>query len=322
MPTPSAGPKCATLTPEPASYSLVGWRAGRLVVVAMTFPACGSHYLLLSADPAVGSWRSEMVFDEGMPLEATTDGRTVAFPFDDRVVVIEPSGATHSIARPADVGVDWDAYGLPSLPDGGYLVVGVDRLLRITSDGSGMTSDPLPLGYVAVAPTSNPDRFIITPTGDTQVPYGLGRAPFRGFLWDRTTGSLHLLQRGVTRVLPAASKTGLAFLASSGKDVATWSLVTLNGGTVPFATTAPSAWLAPDGRLAVVSQSPDLPSSQTVILDPRTGHTIADISPLWASGTAWAGDRAAVLVQPRPPAAGQAAVFVVAGSSAIPVELP
>ncbi len=323
-PTSSDGAKCAVIPMSPASYSLVGWRAGRIVVVAATFPSCETaRYQLLSADPAVGTWTGGTVFDDGMPDRAATDGRTVAFPLQDRVVVSEASGSTRSILRPGDMGPDWDAYGLPALPGGGYLVVGADRLLQIASDGSEMTSDPLPAGYVAVAPTSDPDRFILAPTVDARREYGLStRAPFRTYLWDRASGSLRLLLSGVTAVSAATPQTGLAFLVVTTAGATTWSLVAADGRLRTVATTAGWATLSPDGRLAVRTQSPDLPSVPTVLLDPRSDRVIAAISSLGASGTAWDGEEAATLVQPRPPVAGQAAVLLVDGARISRLELP
>jgi len=306
--------KCATLPPEPAYYALVGWVGDRVVVIGETFPACGARYELLSVDPNVGAWRSESVFTSGMPGGAATDGLSVAFPLEDAIVVVDGSGKTETVAKPPDVADDWDGYGLPALPGGGYLVVGTERLLRVASDGSAMTSDPLPAGYVAVAPTSDPNRFVIAPIADARVAHGLGGAPFRAYLWDRTSGSRELVAGSVTAVWPAEPETGLAFLASTAQDTTTWSVLGRVGGVRELARTDARWFLSPNGTRAVATRTPDHPSIETQVVDPMTGRTIVDVTPLPANGSAWTGDRVAILAQTQLPRTDEPAVFVVQGS--------
>ena len=318
--TPSGAaiePTCASRPPEPAAYTLVGWRADRIVVIGMTFPSCGEgRYELLSADPLVGTWRSEHVFSDGMPYGASSDGRSVALPASEAITIVDRLGAIHSIPRPAGVESDWDAYGLPPLNGGGYLVTGTQRLLRVASDGSSMRSDPLPAGYVAVAPTSDPDRFILAPVDDARVEYGLSGAPFRAYLWDRTTAALKLLRRSVKRVTPAASRTALAFLVSDGAATTAWSLVRPDGNVQEYATVKGAASLSPDGRLAVLTRRPDTPETGgTVVLDRTTGREIVAVTALPVTGSAWNGDRVAILTQTTVLRTSEPAVFVVEGSS-------
>ena len=315
----STAPTCSSHPREPGSYVLVGWRADRIVAIGMTFPACGvgdARYEILSADPAVGTWRSEYVFSIGMPYGAATDGRSVAVPRDDAIVVVDLAGATHTVPRPADLASDWDAYGLPPLVGGGYLVTGAERLLRIASDGSGMRSDPLPAGYVAVAPTSDPERFIIAPVEDARVEYGLGGAPFRAYLWDRTSASLRLVARSVNQVAPAASTTGLAFLVSHGAATTSWSLVRPDGSVRDYGQVNGAASLSPDGRLAVLTRRPDTATTGgTVVLDRRTGHVIVAVTSFPVTGSAWDGNRVAILAQTSFPRTSASAVFIIEGSS-------
>ena len=289
----STAPTCSSHPREPGSYVLVGWRADRIVAIGMTFPACGvgdARYEILSADPAVGTWRSEYVFSIGMPYGAATDGRSVAVPRD--------------------------AYGLPPLVGGGYLVTGAERLLRIASDGSGMRSDPLPASYVAVAPTSDPERFIIAPVEDARVEYGLGGAPFRAYLWDRTSASLRLVARSVNQVAPAASTTGLAFLVSHGAATTSWSLVRPDGSVRDYGQVNGAASLSPDGRLAVLTRRPDTATTGgTVVLDRRTGHVIVAVTSFPVTGSAWDGNRVAILAQTSFPRTSASAVFIIEGSS-------
>lgn len=323
--TPSAvssAPKCLILPTEAPYYALVGWVGNRVVVLSETFPSCGERFELLSADPAVGTWRSEAVFTSGMPGDAATDGVSVAFPLEDAIAVTDASGTTRTIAKPSGLAGDWDSYGLPALPGGGYLVVGVEELLRVASDGSGLTADPLPTGFVAVAPTSDPDRFIITPTSDARVAYGLGRAPFRAYLWDRATGQKTLVARSVAAVRPAVPALGLAFLVSGDNGSTTWSLLRRGGSTRKVATTDGGTTLAPQGTLAVTTGTPDQPSRETRVVDPVTGQVIVDVAALPATGSAWAGDRVAILAQTQTPRTAEPAVFVVQGTRVVRIPLP
>jgi hypothetical protein len=321
--TPS-GAKCASLPLEPPYYFLVGWVGDRLAVIAETFPACSARYELRSVDPSVGTWRTENVFATAMPELGATDGRSIALPLDDGIVVVDASGKTHTVARPSGVASDWDAYGLPALPGGGYLVVGTERLLLVASDGTAMTSDPLPAGYVEVAPTSDPNRFVLAPTVDAHVEWGLSdRRPFHAYLWDRTAGTPKLIAGSVTGVQPAGSGTGLAFLTSKGaNDTTTWLLLGHDGSVREVAKTSAAAWLSPDGKLAVTTRTPDRPSLETLVVDLRTGRVVVDVTSLAATGSAWNGDRVAILAQTQLPRTGEPAVFVVQGADSTRIPLP
>ena len=312
-----------TRAPEPPGFSLVGWVAGRIAVVEEWFPPQASpDYRLLSVDPAAGAWREEAGFGDGMPDMAATDGRSVAYPRVDEIDLVT-AGTVRSVTRPAGVPGDWDAYGLPALPGGGYLVTGVDRLLRIATDGGAMTSEPLPGGYVAVAPTSDPDRFFLAPVAQARVAYGLVGAPFDAYLWTAGTAEVRLVARGVTFLRPADAAVGLAFVGVLAAQVTTWSAVTPDGSLRRAGSTTGNAVLSADGSLfATTEQVGGTDEFRTVVGELATGTTVVDVAPRQSSGSAWNGDEVAVLLPRTAPLAGDAALVVVTDGRAAAVPMP
>src|ERR1035437_1645057 len=157
----TAQAKCLN-APQHPYYSLVGWRAGRVLLLAVANVDCSVSTALVSVDPSGGSERTEDSLPGGVFVTvARTDGRSVAASFFgtdniDRLLVIDAAGGHGIITPPTDAGVD----PLP-LTGGGYLLAGSRTLIRVTSDGSGMTSEALPSGYDTVAPTSDPERFVL-----------------------------------------------------------------------------------------------------------------------------------------------------------------
>jgi hypothetical protein len=244
-PTPTSGPaKCAS-DPPTTYYSAVGWRGTRVVVLADHFVGCDLHQEILSVDPAVGKWRSDAVLS-GYVVTLSTDGSSIAVPSNDGgILVIDASERQHHIPQPSGAPQDFAAYGLPVLPGGGYLVTGGDKLYRVASDGSRITADPLPAGYVAVAPTSDPNLFILAPTEDANVPYGLSaRSPFRAYLWNLRTGRLKLVASAVAGVEMSPNSLAYLDVAAGGA----WSALSLatDGSTKPV-TLPNAASISPDG---------------------------------------------------------------------------
>ncbi len=224
--SPSATPSVqATATLGPAkcesdnytNYSAVGWRGIRVVVLAGHFIGCDMRQELLSADPAVGEWRSDAKIDTAViDFQVASDGQSVALPRAGGLLVIDAAGNRHDVPRPAGTDERWGAYGLRVLPGGGYLVVGAEQLSLVPLDGGALTMQPLPNGYVVVAPTSDPDRFVLTPADDAQVPYGLLGSPFRAYLWDLKSGKLTLVASSVIAVEPAPHALAYLHMAAGG----------------------------------------------------------------------------------------------------------
>lgn len=121
---------------------------------------------------------------------------------------------------------------------------------------------------------------------------------------------------------PAVPALGLAFLVSGDTRRPTWSLLRRGGSTRKVATTDGGTTLAPQGTLAVTTGTPDQPSRETRVVDPVTGQVIVDVTALPATGSAWAGDRVAILAQTQTPRTAEPAVFVVQGTRVVRIPLP
>ena len=221
----AAPPTTAPATPGPAkcasdnytTYSPVGWRGGRVVVLADHFIGCDLRQELLSVDPAVGEWRSDATLDTLVTdFTIASDGQSVAALSADGVLIVDANGTSHALPRPAGTDESWGDFGLRPLPKGAYIVVGAEQLSVLASDGSGITTTPLPKGYVVVAPTSDLDRYIITPIEDAAVPYGLVRSPFRAYLWNLKSGALKLVAPSVTAVESTPHALAYLELAAGG----------------------------------------------------------------------------------------------------------
>jgi hypothetical protein len=292
-PTPTLGPAKCESFPAETSYEAIGWRGTRVVVLANHFVGCDLTQDLLSVDPAVGQWRTDARLTYPVvDFTISTDGSSIAMPYEDGLLVLDAADKPHQIARPAGAAGDLAMYGLPVLPGGGYLVTGGDKLYRVASDGSQMTADPLPAGYVAVAPTSDPNLFILTPAEDANVEYGLVGTPFRAYLWNLGTGHLKLVASDVSAV--ERSPDSLAYLEVATNS--TWSTLSLasDGSTTPV-TRPKAASISPDGSRYVYV--PDLSSTTPQIEELRetsTGHVLAsflgDIS-----NVVWKGNVAALV---------------------------
>jgi hypothetical protein len=288
-PTPTPGPaKCASDQPT-TYYSAVGWRGTRVVVLADHFVGCDLHQEILSVDPAVGQWRSDSVLSD-IVVTLSTDGSSIAMPSNDGgILVIDASDKQHHIPQPGGAPQDFAAYGLPVLQGGGYLVTGGQKLYRVASDGSRMTADPLPAGYVAVAPTSDPDLFILTRTEDAQQAYGLVGTDFRPYLWNLRTGVLKQVASAATTV--EKSPNSLAYL-SVGTG---WLSLAADGSATPITRSAWGDRISPDGSRNIYV--PDLSSAgvQTVELrETATGRVLAKLQ-VALGPVVWKGDVAAMV---------------------------
>lgn len=253
-PSASPTPGCKAVSESPY-YLPVGMIQGRIDLIAQRSEGCGLAFTLLSIDPTTGQSVADDLPGDVMPFLASTDGSSLAVPLGtgNGILVIDRDGRRHEVARPAGVEDDWDAYGLPPLPGGGYLVTGPERLLRIAADGSGLTSDPLPAGYVAVAPTSNADSFILATTEDAHTPYGLSaKSPFAAYLWTIGGGPPVKVAENVQVI--QQSDVGLAELRTGDvlSGPGTWSLLDTSGRLTAL-TPNPGfgGTLSPNGRWLV-----------------------------------------------------------------------
>ena len=335
--TPSGGSCGSSSGP---GYHLAGWEGDRIVVVANESDLCTVHDTVWSVDPAVGSWRSEATFYASIETYdsffyvSSTDGRSIAYPAMNQIVVIDRAGQQHVLPRPAWARQDWDAYGLPALPGGGYLVIGTDRLLRISPDGTRMTTDPLPAGYVPVGSTSDPDQFILTRAADASGPYGLGGKPFRAYLWNRATGALHLVAKKVDTVSPSNTALALLSLGTKPRDYRARTWWALAGDRSMHLVERPSedwTWLSPDGMLLLTvppvgGNGPltagDVALIAAAVRSGRTGRIVARVTGAPIVDAAWKGDELAAITETPFPQPVPQFICVVANGRIIRLALP
>jgi hypothetical protein len=280
---------CPTGT-ESTQYYSVGWLETRIFVMHDYAIGCDASMKLgqelLSVDPAVGQWRTDDQWTDSV-LEswwASTDGTTIAMPNGDGIFVIDAGGRQHFLPRPAGAPQDFGSYGLPVLSGSGYLVSGGDKLYRVASDGSRITADPLPIGYVALAPTSDPNRFILTRAEDANLAYGLVGAPFRAYLWDLRTSAIKLVASSVSTV--DKSPDSLAYLSGASG----WLSLASDGSTKPVIRPAWfGKWNSPDGKRYIQAQDPTSTAVQTVELrEAGTGRVLAS-APVALGTVVWKG---------------------------------
>jgi hypothetical protein len=315
-PTPTLGPAKCESFPATTDSSAVGWRGTRVVVLADYQSGCSNmSQELLSVDPALGKWRSDAALQD-IVGSVSTDGSSIAISTSDGgVLVIDASDKQHDVPPPSGAAQNFAAYGLRVLPGGGYLVTGGDKLYRVASDGGGVTTDPLPAGYVAVAPTSDPNMFILAPTEDANVPYGLsGRSPFRAYLWNLRTGRLKLVAPSIDGV--EMSPNSLAYLDSTiGYELKTVSLAA-DGSTK--AVKRPGVlvgWISPDGSRYVFVPDQNSSAPQTAELrETATGHVLAKVEGVAIGTVVWNGNVAALV--------SGSDLVILDGSTATRVPLP
>ena len=316
-PTATLGPAKCESFPETISYGAVGWRWSRVVVVAVHYIGCGMSQELLSVDPAVGQWRTELPLTDALG-DWLTDGSSLALS-GDGFLVVDAAGKSHSI--PGNFG----GYRLSVLPGGGYLVVGADKLYRIASDGIGVTSDPLPAGYVIVAPTSDPNMFILATAAEANTANGLSwRSPFEAYLWNIRTGHLKLVASAVGSV--ERSPNSLAYL-----DVVTdsaWSTLSLagDGSVVPVARPI-VAGISPDGSHYLHSSDPSSVGAVTFQMRLTSTNQVLSEFQGYNGGIVWSGNTAALVSGPAPDeatgaGAGQERLVIVDGATVKRVPLP
>jgi hypothetical protein len=326
--------KCNFLPAEPPYYSLVGWRAGRVILLSITSLGCSMVVSILSVDPVGGSTRPEGVLPSPA-ASAYTDGHTIAAPFTDgdnmaRILVIDPTGRQRLVTPPAAV-----AGGIVPLPNGGYLLAGSRELIRMASDGSTVATQALPAGYNTIAPTSDPDRFILVRSSDAEQAQGAGPAPqVHLALWDRVSGNLvaiglgSMAEAGTGALAYVLGGPAMASPTSTWTTRGTWSSVGGSGQLTPVAeVTGRWSALAPDGqRLVSVSEVGSDALTDTVVVSALPSQTtVARYTPptgALADAAAWDGHRAAILIQSQLPRTASPEIMIVDGTQVQHLALP
>jgi photosystem II stability/assembly factor-like uncharacterized protein len=269
--TPTLGPaKCESSPPE-TFYQAVAWLDSKVVLLADHFVGCDLHQELLAVDPAAGTVRSIVGLSD-VVSQTSSDGSSIAVPTAAGLFVIDASGKRRDLKLSADALKDLTWYdSLRPLPGGGYLIGGGSKLYRIASDGSRLTTDALPAGYVAVAPTSDPNLFILTPTEDAGGPYALSvKAPYRAYLWDLRKGSPKLVASDVGSVEKAPDSLAYLETVAAGPDGGTsfsWLSLAADGTVTPIAHLSTwDNWVSRDGSLYLYVADQSTSAIQTVEL--------------------------------------------------------
>jgi hypothetical protein len=279
---PTLGPAKCTTT-DTTSYAAVGWIGTRVVLLADHFAGCDLAQRLISVDPSDGILHTDATLDSvAQDFQIASDGESVIVPSAAGVIVLSGAGNVVQLSRPSTAADGWGGLGFRATADGGYLVVGAAELDRVAPDFGSITTRALPQGYVAVAPTSDVDRFILAPSDDASIAYGLGGAPFHAYLWDIVTGGLRLVSSAAAAVLP--SPRSLAYLTLQGDKTLSVGL----DGTTTVVSLPGLAWLrSPNGQRYLSPQDPQSRDLQAIALcDSTTGRTIVSFeasirTPAW-----------------------------------------
>lgn len=189
----------------------------------------------------------------------------------------------------------------PVIGGTGFLLLGAPTIAIVDDSGS-LSLRPVPDGFVALAPTSDPSRFLLARTGDAAAPGGLtSSSPFGAFLW--TVGSNEPPVLALQRVVAVAeSGLGLSWLLAD--DGAWWSI--RSDGTLERKT-GPSrrgTALSPDGGSTLLLAPPDQRCAMTdpdpcpVELVDATGTTQTFVGP--SVGGAFRGNQVGFVLTARP----------------------
>lgn len=296
-------------TPVPAKQALgsrvdfVGWVDG--------FPTVGIR------DPrAPGSWRIRNLGSSGwltfgdLPDGGTpvTDGATIANipdPEGDTDVAIAAPGAdVKLIALPTD---DWaeswrGLHGLVPLSGRtGYLLVGAAAIAVLDDEGA-LDVRPVPDGFVALAPTSDPQRFLLATVADAREPFALSEATaFAAHIWAAGSNEQpKLLKEDVVAVVP--SIVGLSWLRTA--DGSWWSLTPDQAVRQVSEHTTERSMISPDGRRVLRSSdhtigcAPDTADPCSVSLIDDSSSTRTFVGPSF--GGSFSGSDVGMVLDIRP----------------------
>jgi len=167
------------------------------------------------------------------------------------LALLESGGAIKHVTMPDAAWVrPWrETHGVvPLVGRSGYLLVGAGAISIVDDQGEILVT-PVPDGFVALAPTSDAQQYLLASTKDASEPGGLSESTsFAAFLW--TIGSSIkplVVGQAVVSVMP--SSVGLAWLRSN--DGSWWSLTgsgSLEQGSQP---TPERSVISPDGQTMV-----------------------------------------------------------------------
>lgn len=230
------------------SVTFVGWTDGSPAVAVREGTGKPPDWAIRTISPI--GWVAFGALPAGSA--PVTDGRTVANVPDPEtgpdVALLLAGSAIKDVTLPNAAWADrWRGIaGLtPLVGKPGYLLVGAGAI-AIVDDSGAVSAAPTPEGFVALAPTSDPKRFLLATIDDADEAGGLSEsAPFAAYLW--TIGSQEMpliVRRHVVAVV--ASSVGLAWLRTD--DGSWWSLT--NAGAVDKASLAARqrSVISPDGR--------------------------------------------------------------------------
>ena len=304
-PADTAQAKCEQMT-EPRHYTPVGWVNGKLELLASQFASCDSAYGLVVLDPTTGRAGPLLPLTTQVASGGiATDGSSVAIVIQGGssggVLVVDTTGHQHLLAWPVGLGDAWFPQVVP-MPAGGYLAVGAESLVTIASDGSAIRTQPIPAGYVVVAPTSDPQRFILATVEDANHEYGLSvRAPFTAYLWTIGSSSATKVAGSVGEVATATNAMAYLMLVDQANTSDPWSWAVLDGtGRAIPMEPQPAGYgtLSPDGSLFVMGRDgPTEADFRTLVIDVGSGRTVATL-PGSGLPVSWNGDTAALVVSP------------------------
>lgn len=239
-PAHTSNPTAGTPTPVatktiqlPGSVVFTGWVNG---LPAVAIRADGSQRPAWHVQSrATSGWRPFGDLPDGS--SPVTDGTTVANIPDPEggahVALLRGSDAVRLITLPQAAWVaSWGGIqGLvPVAKGGGYLLTGASAI-AVVDDGGTIAVKPVPDGYVALAPTADPMRFLLATAADAAEAGGLSEStPFGAYVW--TVGSSDAPMVVAQRVVAVApSSVGLAWLRT-GDGV--WGSLVASGAVVPF----------------------------------------------------------------------------------------
>jgi hypothetical protein len=320
QPSPSSSPAPVlsrpgvTATPAPTAskslalfdrFSFIGWIDGAPAVGFRDATAKPPNWQVQTLGNA--GWHAFGVLPDG--TSPVTDGVTIAIVDDPEtgpdIVLTQAGGATRNVTLPAASWVEsWRGiHGLvPIIGRSGYLLVGAGAIATVDDEG-GVRTMPIPAGYVALAPTSDPERFLLASKKDASEPLALSEASrFAVYLWEIGSDKEPTVLRQ-DFVASAPSTIGLVSLRSA--DGSWWS-VTDSGAIEQISQpSAEASSISPDGR-QLVRFSDAVSICDQASVDPcpvslidRTGSTQTFVGP--ASGRAgFAGADIGFVLLPRP----------------------
>ena len=292
-----------TKHPADAWVDFVGWVKG-YPTIAMRDPGVPASWRIRSLG-SPGWLEVGELPDGGMPV---TDGVTVANVLDpegDSDIAIAAGGADLKlVALPKDTwAASWHGISglVPLVGRTGYLLVGAGAIAVLDDQGA-IDVRPVPEGYVALAPTSDADRFLLATIAAAGEPYALSEpAPFAAYLW--TVGSDEppvVLSQAVVAVAP--STRGLAWIRTDGGS---WWSVSANEAVRQVTERNPE-WsvISPDGSHILRSSdrmigcAPATADPCTVSLIDDTGSARTFVGP--GLGESFAGDDVGMVLDIRP----------------------